>query len=218
MKSKRTTKAKKINLVFDIEENNNFDDLVLNICSTIEKHTTEVVLDNFSCFNTKGTVACYTNDKEIKKMEPAMAVNGTIKFVEETNNTETKKEGDERNGAILNENADEIVSTIDTESAHNVIEEKVEKKETVRRSRRKLKFNKSYLDLIAEDDPDTLLNKAFPSEESNLKLSEKTASSSDSECNNTKKDKFNYFNLLGKQKVLKKTYFFIIHYAEVYFT
>lgn len=212
----------------NIEENNNFDDLVLNISSTIEEHTTEVELDNFSCFNIKGTVACDTNDdreishntftvevciesgvheeeklEEIKKNERTMAANKTIKSVEETINNETKKKTDERNGAILNENADEIVSTIDSESAGIVIEENVEKKETVKRSRRKLNFNKSYLDFIAEDDPDTLiLNEAFPSEESNLELSEETASSSDSECNNSKKGKFSYFNLFGKQKVL----------------
>lgn len=121
-------------------------------------------------------------------------------------NNHNKLPANKTNGAILNDaNADKIKSFINSESAQTVTKinkgknyrksttpaptGKIMKKESIcRRSRRKLNFNKSYLDFVAEDDPDImLLNEAFPSEESNVELSEETASSSDSECNYSKK-------------------------------
>lgn len=52
------------------------------------------------------------------------------------------------------------------------------KEQKVRKSKRKLHFNVSYLDFMADDSDDTLLlNEAFPSESSSFEVSDETSAS-----------------------------------------
>lgn len=89
------------------------------------------------------------------------------------NNSIAGENEDVNNDIICNEiNFDCVQSESDTEA-------KKKKTTKVRKSKRKLNFNKSYLDFI-DDDPDTLLlNEAFPSESSSFEISEESTSSVD---------------------------------------
>lgn len=93
-------------------------------------------------------------------------------IMEIDNVTLTKKTmiGAREQSALLAETSDEIRFASDSAQS---ADEELNPKRVVRRSKRKLNFNKSYLDFVDDDPYSLLLNEAFPSEESNIDLKKK---------------------------------------------